>query len=95
MKNTLSKFSHRYLTALRKHLKQRARPRFQPALNLGRQAVALGLETLALARVHERSVATLGLSGSQNQPSKRAVMFFTEAITPILETHRAARESKA
>ncbi len=81
------------MTALRKHLKQGAGASLRPALRLGRQTVALGLETLDLARIHERAVATLELSSSKNGFIKRAEIFFTEAITPIVETHRAARRS--
>jgi signal transduction histidine kinase len=65
-----------------------------PALGLGRRAMALGLETLDLARIHERAVATLELSSSENGFIGRAEIFFTEAIIPIVETHRAARQSK-
>jgi signal transduction histidine kinase len=86
--------SRRYSTALRKHLKQGPRANLQPALGLGRRAVVLGLETLDLARIHEQAVATLELSGRKNGFIKRAEIFFSEAITPIVETHRAARQSK-
>ena len=67
-----------------------------PALRLGRQAVVLKLETLELARIHEQALTTLGLSNGKSKPGtiKRAEVFFTEAITPIVETHRAARQSK-
>ena len=66
----------------------------QPALGLGRRAVALGLQTLELARIHERSLVTLELSNNKNGPVKRAEMFFAEAISPIIETFRAARQNK-
>jgi signal transduction histidine kinase len=66
----------------------------QPALKLGRQAVILGLETLELARIHERALVALDLSKSKNGLAKQAEIFFTEAIAPIVETHRAARRSK-
>ena len=69
------------------------RASLQPALELGRQAVVLGLETLELARMHERAFATLELSPA-NRPKRQAEIFFTEAIIPIVETHRAARQSK-
>jgi len=95
MKTKLSGLSERYLTALRKHLEQGPPARLQPALMLGRQAVALGLETLELARIHARALATLELFNSKNGLIKRAEFFFTEAITPIVETHRAARQSKS
>jgi signal transduction histidine kinase len=90
----LTVLSQRYARTLRRHLKQGTRASLQPALRLGGQAVALGLETLELARIHERAVATLELSKSKNGEIKRAEIFFTEAITPIVETHRAARESR-
>jgi signal transduction histidine kinase len=94
MKQNVIGLSQRYVTALRKHLQPGPRASLQPALGLGRQAVTLGLETLELARIHERALATLGLSNNKKALIKRAEVFFTEAITPIVETHRAARQSK-
>jgi signal transduction histidine kinase len=94
METKLIKLSQRYEAALRKHLKPAPRASLQPALRLGRQAVALGLETLELARIHERALAALELSKSKNGRVKLAEIFFTEAITPIVVTHRAARQSK-
>lgn len=79
---------------MRNHLRAGLRASLQPALSLGRQAVALGLETLELARMHERAFAALGLPRTEYRSIKQAENFFTEAITPILETHRAARQSK-
>jgi signal transduction histidine kinase len=79
---------------LQNHLRQGPRASLRPALGLGRQAVTYGLETLELARIHERALTTLELSNSKNGLIKRAEIFFTEAITPIVETHRAARQSK-
>jgi two-component system sensor histidine kinase DegS len=95
MKQKLIGLSQRYVTALRKHLKPGPRANLQPALRLGREAVALGLETLELARIHERALTTLELSRSKNGLIKRAEVFFTESLTPIVETHRAARQSKS
>jgi signal transduction histidine kinase len=94
MKHKLMRLSRRYVTALREHLKPGAAAGPRPALRLGRQAVSLGLETLELARIHERALSTLELSYSKNGFVKRAEIFFSEAITPIVETHRAARQSK-
>jgi signal transduction histidine kinase len=94
MKQKSTGLSQLYVTALRKHLTAGSPASLQPALGLGRRAVALGLETLELARIHERAVATLALPGAKNGFLKRAEIFFTEAITPIVETHRAARRSK-
>ena len=95
MKQQLIVLSQRYGTALRKHLKPGPRANLQPALALGRQAVALGLETLALARIHEQALADMALSKSWHPLIKRAERFFNEAIIPIAETHRAAQQSKA
>jgi signal transduction histidine kinase len=94
MKQKLNGLSQQYVTALRKHLHQGPRAGLQPALRLGRQAVVLGLETLELARIHEQAVATLELSFSKDGINKRAEVFFSEAVIPIVETHRAARQSK-
>ena len=70
------------------------RASLHPALNLGRHAVALGLETLELARMHERAFASLGQSDGKPRSTRQAEIFFTEAIIPIVETHRTARQSK-
>jgi signal transduction histidine kinase len=94
MKQELSGLSQRYVVALRKHLATGPRASLQPALVLGRQAVAHGLETLELARIHEQAVTALELSRSRDGEIKRAEIFFTEALTLIVETHRAARQSK-
>jgi signal transduction histidine kinase len=94
MKRKLTELSQQYVTALRKHLKEGLGASLQPALGLGRQAVTLGMETLELARMHDRAVAVLELSISKNGITKRAEIFFTEALTPIVEAHRAARQSK-
>ena len=94
MKQKLNGLSRRYVTALRKHLNQGPRASLQPALGLGRRAVVLGLETLELARIHERAVTTLEISSLKNGFLKRSDIFFTEAIIPIVDTHRAARQSR-
>lgn len=86
--------SLRYVAALRKHLKQASGASLQPALKLGRQAVALGLDTLELARMHEQALLTLKLAGPTEKRVGQAALFFGEALTPIVETHRAARRSR-
>lgn len=93
MEKRLIGLSQRYAAALEKHLKQGPQASLQPALGLGRQSVALGLETLELARIHEHALATLELSERKNALTKLAGIFFTEANIPIEETHRAARQS--
>jgi len=93
MKRELTGLSRRYVAALRKHLKQGPRASLQPALGLGRQAAALDLETLDMARIHEGALAILEASSSRDGIIKRAEIFFAEAITPIEQTHRAALEA--
>jgi signal transduction histidine kinase len=93
MKQKLNGLEEQYATALRRHLQPGPRTGFQPALELGRLGVALGLETLELARIHEQALTQMKLT-RQNGTAKQADDFFAEAITPIVETHRAARQSK-
>jgi signal transduction histidine kinase len=59
--------------------------------------MAIGLETLDLARIHEQALITLVLPGCS--PGEREVMvrragaFFAEVIIPIEKTHRAAQQT--
>jgi len=90
----LSRWSARYLTALGAHFKQGPQTGLRSALSLGHQAVALGLETLDMARIHDLALGTLVLPGCtaalRQDMNRQGVEFFTEAITPIEETHRVA-----
>lgn len=56
-----------------------------------------GLETLDLARLHEEAMTSLILPGQATHKHDavigRAGIFFAEALTPIEETHRGAREA--
>ena len=92
MKRKLARLSQRYVAALQKHLRQgpRAVPPRGIARRLGRQAAALKLETLDVARIHEGALAALEASSSRDGVIKRAQLFFAEAITPIEERHHAA-----
>src|SRR5579862_7553671 len=95
MRHDLTDLSRRYRTALRKHLEQAPRATLQPAKALGRQAVALGLRTMDMVRIHEQAYDALDLPNSSSAAlARRAGAFFAEAIIPIEETHRTARESK-
>ena len=97
MGRKLSGLSRRYAAALRQHLKHGPRASLQPAQGLGRRAMALGLETLDLARFHEQALITLVLPGyspgTRERMVRRAGKFFAEAITPIEKTHRIAQEA--
>jgi signal transduction histidine kinase len=90
MKRDLIALSRNYTSALRKHLKQGPRASLRPARGLGCKAMAVGLETLDLARIHEEALSRLEASSSKDGIIERAEIFFTEAITPIEKTHRAA-----
>ena len=93
MKQNQIRLSQNYTAALEKHLKQGPQASLQPALGLGREAVAIGLGTLELARIHEQALATFKLSNIKNGFTKLAGIFFAEANSPIEETHRAARQT--
>ncbi|HUJ11183.1 MAG TPA: histidine kinase [Verrucomicrobiae bacterium] len=95
MKRKLKRLSRGYATALHKHLKQRRQASLLPARELGRQAAAIGLETLDVARIHETALASLESSSRRDGIIKRAELFFAEAITPIERTHRAALKANA
>jgi len=93
MKRKLIAMSRRYQSALQRHLKRGPRASLEPAHDLGRQAAALDLETLDMARFHEDALAALEASSSKDGYIRKAELFFAEAITPIEKTHRAALET--
>jgi signal transduction histidine kinase len=101
MGRKLDGLAQRYVAALRQHLKQgpRAIPPCGTAQALGRRAMALGLETLDLARFHEQALISLVLPGYspgvRDRMVRRAGTFFAETITPIEKTHRTAQEANA
>jgi signal transduction histidine kinase len=90
MKRKVTALSLRYASALRKHLKQGPKASLRPARGLGRRAVHLGLETLDVARIHAEALASLEASSRWDGVIKQAESFFSEAVTPIEKTHRAA-----
>lgn len=96
MKRKLSSLSRRYATALRSHLKRKS-PIPDLARSLGRRALSLGLETLDLARIHERALGEAVSTYSANSRDGifgRAGTFFAEAIVPLEKTHRTARDAR-
>jgi signal transduction histidine kinase len=95
MKRKLSALSERYDTALRKHMEQRARTDVETARGLGCRAVAIGLETLDMARIHEGALARLAEVSRKDGFVKRANLFFMETIAPIEEAHGAALKTSA
>jgi len=99
MKRKLRNLSQRYQAALRTHLKQGRQASLESARGLGSQALAAGLQTLDLARLHEQTLVAEVLpkcpTSRRNALIKQAGIFFAAAITPIEKTHRSAREATA
>lgn len=95
MKQKILRLSQRYATALRTYLKPGPHPGLQSARELGRRAVALGVETLELARIHEHALTLLKISKAKTSPRPRAESFFSEANSAIEKNHRVARQNKA
>jgi signal transduction histidine kinase len=99
MKRQLFNLSRRYQLALRTHLKQGRSASLESARGLGSQALAAGLQTLDLAKLHEQTLVAEILPGCA--PRKRASLikqagiFFAMAITPIEKRHRSARDATA
>ncbi len=97
--NAISKMSDLYLTALRTHFAKGPQVGLQEAHSLGLKAASLHLETLDLGKIHNTALATLvkgeWTSEKREIMTNRAEIFFTEAIKPIEDTHRAALKAGA
>ena len=97
MKRKLLLWSRRYQAALQAHLKQGKQAKMEAARSLGRQALAAGLQTLDLARIHEQALITELLPACAARQHavviRQAGLFFAVAITPLEKTHRNARET--
>lgn len=94
MKRTHHHLSRRYRAALHAHLKQGRTGSLHLAHGLGGQALAAGLQTLDLAKLHEQILVTEILPGSPARKRsaliKQAGIFFAVAISPIEKTQRNA-----
>jgi signal transduction histidine kinase len=95
MKPTAGEFVERYGRALRRFVAPAAGASLLPALRLGKQAVGLGLEPLAIARVHEQGILRLPAKGGTRRRTARGELFFASTILPVVETHRAAIQSRS
>ena len=97
MKRKLFALSRRYRAALREYLKQGGGPRPSPARRLGEETVALGLETVALARIHQTALAALVLPGSlsatRRRMTRKARIFLVEARLAVKKTLRVGTAS--
>jgi len=99
MKRRLFNLSRRYEAALRSHLRQGGPASLESARGLGSRALAAGLQTLDLAKLHEKTLLTELLPDCplrrRGALIKRAGAFFAMAITPLEKTHRSEREARA
>jgi signal transduction histidine kinase len=95
MKQNVIPLSEQYNDALQKYLASGASADLSTALVLGRQAIALKLETLELARIHEQALTTMKPSQNKSDTAKRAENFFNKANTPIVEVHDVMQQSKS
>jgi signal transduction histidine kinase len=99
MKRKIFKLSRHYQGALGSFLKEGPQASPESARGLGARALAVGLQTLDLAKLHERVLVTQVLPDCL--PRKRAALvrragiFFAAAITPIEDTYRSARQATA
>lgn len=91
--------ARRYQAALRRHLARPPTASLAPAVALGQQAVAMRLETLDLALIHEEALIAQVLplatarAGARTKVIERAKEFFAQAIVPMEKTHRLALEA--
>jgi two-component system, NarL family, sensor histidine kinase DegS len=90
MKQRIIALRHRYVKGLRSYLRKASRAHAQEGLSLGRQAVALGLENLELAQIHQWAIDALKVSTGKRELITQAERFFAEATTPIVMLHSEA-----
>ncbi len=101
IKNTspASQLSDAYLAALQARFHHGQLAGSRAAEEIGRESVAIGLETLDLARIHHQALAQLlatdGDASTREKLTACAAGFFIEAITPIEETHRIALKANS
>ena len=92
-----------YQTSLRTYCGQgsHADPQegLQAAHASGAEALESGLDTLDLARIHDQAMQTLlsniTAADTRAELTRRAEVFFAEAIVPVEGTHRIALEASA
>ena len=81
-----SAFAKQYQRGLEAHIKLASRDR-RPAGRMGRRAHGLGIETLALARIHDRALEAMTPPGgrrdaaARRERDERASSFFADAVS--------------
>ena len=95
MNKKLFNLSRRYRAALRKHLKQGRTASPNSARGLGSQALAAGLQTLDLAKLHEETLVTELLpacpTGKRAALIRQAGVFFAMAVMSSFWTRMRRR----
>ena len=83
----IAKFSKRYQKALQAHLKTGGQTGLHPDGGWGKQALAAGMQTLDLAKLHENILVNVVLphtpSPQRAQVIRQAGVFFSSAITQV------------
>ncbi len=96
MKTNGHTLQHSYDTALRRYLRQGRAAKLHSARRIGRRALALGVDTLDLALVHERALlSSVSAMPGRERVVKRAAKFFAEVILQVDVTRIMALESNA
>ena len=97
MKRKLFNSSRRYQNALRFQMKQGKQASLASARGVGSQALAAGLQTLDLAKLHEQTLVAELLpgvpAGQRAALIKQAGCFFAEANLPLEKSHFSSTEA--
>src|ERR1035437_6628147 len=97
MKRPPLNFTQLYQEALLTHLKQGRQANPESARGLGSQALASGLRTLDLAKLHEKTLVMEVLPGCPANKRaalvKRAGTFFAAVVAPAEKADSSAREA--
>lgn len=98
-KDEVAGWARRYQIALRRYLMQKDPAGLRAALKLGNQAVALGLDTLGLAMLHHKALASLVLPMDSvvtvAQSENQAKRFFAEMLIPVEKASSASLKTIA
>ncbi len=99
MKNTRSGIAAYYLATLRTHVRAKSMNGGHRAQAVGQAAVAAGLSTFKLGRMHEQALLTLAKShdftGPRNGSTQRAKAFLAQALIPLDAHRRGAGKGSA
>jgi signal transduction histidine kinase len=96
--NRSANVARRYEAGLRSYLQNASPANLNAAREIGGKAVAAGLNTLGLARLHEKIVGggmiLEGPLAKRAQRIKQAGRFFSAAMIPIEKKHRTAKAAR-